>query len=295
MRRFNKVLAALLVLVCCVLVIAAFVLLDGREEDKQTGLQEYQADVGQIASLRRSLQPGPTNDLETYERFAEAMMSKWSERPKEYYARMINELCGPLSSGRFDEDRQHIVAREYAMQALAEADAIPLETELELTGHVVTYMGRRRPEAEQWVRIRREDVEVRLHAWKRLLDTIDPTWDPNERLVAKVEPPVELGLPPGVAPEAIKDPKLRAEYQAAIERNRQKIERYTEQHRLRLRLKTFPKTTEDYIVQAYSTPPYNTDELKESLERYGIEEQTGLRILDAVSKNIEQQTKSESG
>jgi hypothetical protein len=42
-------------------------------------------------------------------------------------------------------------------------------------------------------------------------------------------------------------------------------------------------------------PPYNTDELKQLLERYDIAEQTRLKMLDAVAKNIEQQTKSESG
>jgi len=281
----------LLVFACCALAVAAFVLFNGEQKDKKTALQEYQADVAEIASLRQSLQPGPINDLDTYERFAEGMISKWSQGSKEYYARMINELCGPLSSGRFDEARQHIVARKYAMLALAEANDIPLETELELTGHVVTYMRRLRPQDAQWVRIRREDVQVRLHAWKRLLDAIDPNWDPNDIPAINLVPPVAAGLPSGVAPEAIKDPKLRAEYEAAIEKNSKKAVRYRRQSNMRKWLKRFPETTEEYIVAAYSTPPYNTDELKQLLERYGVEEQTRLKIIDAVTKNIEQQTK----
>ena len=56
----------------------------------------------------------------------------------------------------------------------------------------------------------------------------------------------------------------------------------------------FPKTTEDYIVTAYSTQPYNTDELKRLLERYDIAEQMRLKILEAVIKNIESE-KSKSG
>ena len=297
MKRSKKALIVLLLSACCALAIAAFVLFDGEQgeqKDKKIALQEYQADVAQIASLRQSLQPGPTNDLDTYERFAEGMINKWSQGSKEYYARMINELCAPLSSGRFDEARQHIVAREYAMLALTEANDILLETELELTGHVVTYMGRLRPQDAQWVRIRREDVQVRLHAWGRLLDAIDPNWDPNDpnnQFVRNVAPPRNTRMPAGVTPEAIKDPILRGEYEAAIEKNKQKLEEWNKQYRARMWLDGFPETTEQYIVAAYSTPPYDTDELKQLLERYSVEEQTSLKIIDAVTRNIEQQTK----
>ena len=66
MKRSKKALIVLLLSACCALAIAAFVLFDGEQgeqKDKKIALQEYQADVAQIASLRQSLQPGPTNDL----------------------------------------------------------------------------------------------------------------------------------------------------------------------------------------------------------------------------------------
>jgi len=90
---------------------------------------------------------------------------------------------------------------------------------------VITFMiGRRAPKGEKWAQIRKKDVEVRLHAWKRLVNAIDPTWDANDVPLVNVMPPLAAGPPggvaPGVAPEAIKDPKLRAQYEAAIEKNR---------------------------------------------------------------------------
>jgi len=292
MKKSTKWLVGLLVLACCVLVIAAFLVLQERNKDKPDALEEYRADVRQIKSLRQSLQPGPTNDLDTYERFAQGMIKKWSQRRKDYFARMINELCGPLSSGRFDENRQQAVAREYAMLALADANEIPLETELELTGHVVTSMYTpNAPKGQDFAQRRKKDAEVRLHAWKRLVDAIDPNWDPNEALLSPNAVAIELGLPgAGMAPESVRDAKLRAEYEAALEKNRQQIQRHTEQYKLQDWLKRYPKRAERYIILAYSEPPFHLEELKRYLDRYIPDEKTKARIVHAVETNIEKET-----
>jgi hypothetical protein len=131
------------------------------------------------------------------------------------------------------------------------------------------------------------DTKMRLHAWKRLLDAIDPTWDANDFPVINVTPPSASGAPSGVAPHAIKDPRLRAEYEEAIERNRQKAQRYSEQNRLHKWLKRFPKTAEEYIIRAYSKPPFDVGELKEFLQTYITDEETKATILHAVTKNTE--------
>jgi hypothetical protein len=90
-----------------------------------------------------------------------------------------------------------------------------------------------------------------------------------------------------MAPEHIDNPKLRAEYETAIQENRQKAQRYSEQNRLHKWLKRFPKTAEEYIVRAYCKPPFDAGELKEFLETYIADEETKVRILDAVTKNAE--------
>jgi hypothetical protein len=259
-----------------------------REMEKQ----EYKHALNQIKSLRKSLKPGPINDLKSFEKFADEIQTMWSRKSKEYYALLMLELCEPLSSGRFNEERQFALARKYALLGLAKPNQISLETELELTGHVITDMVTpRAPKGQEWAQQRRKDVQIRLHAWKRLIDSIDPNWDLNERLRSPNAVGVDMGLPGAVAPEAIKDPKLRAEYEAALQTNRDKIERYTKQSSLRKWLKKFKPRAERYIVRAYSKPPFNLQELRQYLDKYIADKKTKDKILDAVKKNMEKQTK----
>ena len=104
------------------------------------------------------------------------------------------------------------------------------------------------PKGEDFAQRRKKDVQIRLHAWKRLIDAIDPNWDPNDKPVRNVVPPTETGLPSGVTPEAIKDSKLRAEYIQAIDKNRKKAEKYLKQSKLLDWLKRYPKSVERDIV-----------------------------------------------
>ena len=76
---------------------------------------------------------------------------------------------------------------------------------------------------------------------------------------------------------------------------RQDIEKDTKQYRLHNWLKRFPKKTEEYIILAYSEPPYKMEELKQYLEKYKIDEKTKARIIDSVQKNIEERIKEKSG
>jgi len=257
----------------------------------QAEKQEYKEDMARIKALEKSFKPGPVNDLEEYEKFADEIQNKWRDRDKEHYARLMQEVCEPLSSGRFKGDRQYEVARKYALSVLEKSEEISIEMELELTGHVVTLMYTpNSPKGEDFAQRRKKDVEIRLHAWKRLLGAIDPNWDPNEVIWSPNAVGVNMGLPAGgIAPESIKDPKLRAEYEAALQENRQKIERHTKQYRLHDWLKSYPKSRERDIVLIYSEPPFNLEELKQYLGKYAVDEKTRARILEAVKKNMEKQ------
>jgi hypothetical protein len=252
--------------------------------------QEYKQDREHIETMKKSFKPGPTNDIKSFEKFADEIQRKWKSKDPEHYAKLMLEICGPITSGRFNTDRRFNIARKYALLALSDPNKINLETELELTGHVKTPMfGPYAPKELELADQRKKDVELRLHAWKRLIDAIDPNWDPNEELWSPNAVGADMGLPSGIAPEGVKDPKLRAEYEAALQKNREQIERYTKQYRLRDWLKRFPKRAEEYIIRAYSKPPFNLDELKEYLEKYAVDEKTRARILDAVTKNMQEQ------
>ena len=93
-----------------------------------------------------------------------------------------------------------------------------------------------------------------------------------------------------MSPEHIKDPALRARYEAAIQKNRQRIERRTEQSRLHSWLKQFPNRAESYIIRAYSKAPFNLKELEQYLDKYIADSKTKTRIVNTVTKNIEKHT-----
>lgn len=266
--------------------------LGASSEASKAEKQEYKQELARIKALEKSFKPGPVNDLKEYEKFADEIQKKWSQKNKEYYARLMLEICGPLSSGAFKDDRRYDLAKKYALSVLEKSEEISIEMELELTGHVVTLMYTpNAPKGEDFAQRRKEDVEIRLHAWRRLIDAVDPNWDPNELLLSPNAVAASMGFPGTIAPEGIKDPKLRAEYEAALQKNREDIERHTKQYRLHDWLKSYPKSAERYIVLAYSEPPFNLEELKQYLGKYAVDAKTRARILDAVTKNMEKRTK----
>ncbi len=200
-----------------------------RDEALRVETEEYSRDCDTIVSRLKSLKAGRTNDLVAYEDFANGIQNKWKSKGKENYARLMLGIAGPLSSRQFNDRRQYELARIYALSALAEPNQISLEVELELVGHVMTNMVGA-PVGDTWTQQRKRDIEVRLHAWKRLTDTIDPNWNAND------VPFINVTLPPGVeglagmAPEGIKDLTQRTQYEEAIKRNTQKAKNYHEQY-----------------------------------------------------------------
>jgi hypothetical protein len=278
------------VIVACLVVTA--ISFGVSSDSSEAEMREYKQDMARIKALEESFTPGLTNDLENYESFSDEIQKKWSAKNKEHNARLMLEICRALSSGNFRDNRRHDLARKYALSVLEKPEEISIEMELELTGHVVTSMYTpTSPKGEDFAQRRKKDVEVRLHAWKRLIGAIDPNWDPNEVIWSPNAVAASMGFPGTIEPESIKDPKLRAEYEAALEKNRQDIERHTRQYRLHNWLKRFPKRAEEYIILTYSERPFNLDELKQYLDKYIADKKTRSRILDTVKKNIEAQAK----
>ena len=65
-------------------------------------------------------------------------------------------------------------------------------------------------------------------------------------------------------------------------------------HRIKTirRLKRYLPQAEKYIVQLYSAPPYNNEELKQLLEKYKIDRKTQTRIINAVDANIQKEAET---
>ncbi len=290
--RFKSIFFCVLVFMVCLIVTS---ISNGatNQNNSDSQIQEYKQEFSNIKDVIHSLKPGAINDLEDYVRFADRIQQKWKTKDKESYGRLILEICGPLSSGMFKSDKRYDDARKYALSVLGKPDEIPLELELNLTGHVVTLMYTpNSPKGNDFARLRKEDSEIRLHAWKRLIDNIDPKWDPNEELLSPNAIAGTFGFPGTIPYSSISDPKLRVEYEEAMKENQEKIERFNNQYRLNDWLKRYPKRTEEYIINLYSEKPYNLKELKQLLEKYKIDKETQTRIIEAVTKNMKNQAKN---
>ncbi len=270
--------------------------LGGSPDRSAEDMQQYRNDCKSLISWLNSSPQRTSADLGGFEKFADDLDREWSKENREYHARLMLEICKPLSSGQFKDERRYVLARKYALSALERQDTIPLSLNLELIGHVTTFTSTTHaPEGEDFAQRRSKDVVVRLQAWRRLINAIDPNWNPDEHIMGEnIDPPAATGLPTGVAPAAIKDPKLRAAYEEEIQRNRQKAERYREQYEALKWLKRYPKRAEESIIAAYSQPPFKLEELRQALDIYLTDKETKTRILDTVEKSVEVQTKEKS-
>ena len=257
----------------------------------------YHLDRDKALSLRKAMAARKAVDLKTIEALGDELDRRWSGLNRECHARLLLEICEPLGSGKIKDKRAYDVARRYALSALAKPDRIPPRLELELVGYVVTPMigVTNAMGTNEFSRARRVDAQARLHAWRRLNSALDPKWNPDERITASVMPPIGVPIAASdMSPEGIEDPKLRAEYVAAIQKKQRELEARFEQSQLHDWLKRYPESAAGYIVDLYSRPPYDPEELRQTLDAYLTGKEAKSRILDAVRKNIAAQTRDTS-
>ena len=181
------------------------------------------------------------------------------------------------------------LSQKYALTALSKADTFSLELEIKILPFVAMDLAPRTKTDDvdsAWLKERAVKARLWLHAWQRLEREIDRNFNFDDRASLNVSPPEITVFPDGVTPEAIKDPTLRAQYQAAISANAEKAKKYDRQYMLRHLDKTFPAKAEQYIVRVYSQSPFNTEELKSYLNSYISDQNRRESILQQVAKNI---------
>lgn len=255
------------------------------------GNSEFSRDFNRAITLRNS------KDIKGLESLIKEIQSKWFRKDKKRYgALMVNALHSWASACRRSDKKPPMnIIRQYAAQALStynpnKPDNISIGTEFALVsilhGKYIYTKGERTD--EEWASYRRKGAERFFHAWKRLENAIDEDWDPNDIPEANVSPPKGIGIPgiPGMSPELIKDPVLRAEYEKAIERNREKIKIRNEQIKLRNIRKMYFRIVEKYLVSTYSILPYNNAELQSMLDSGVKDKKTKEQFLKAIEAMV---------
>ncbi|RSZ56206.1 hypothetical protein HF313_21790 [Massilia atriviolacea] len=120
--------------------------------------------------------------------------------------------------------------------------------------------------------------------WLIIFDAIDSELAPNDddtkQASLNVVPPLATGLPPGVSPEAIKDPALRAEYEAALAANDARNRRLSYQHRLRTE-EQFAEDSLLDLVRVASQP--ELADLRSRVAQSPLQAQRKIRLTELLT------------
>lgn len=237
----------------------------------------------------RMMKLSKDRDLQAMEKLGHEIERDWRAADAVKYAHLTLQLCGQLVSQHFGHSgKQGGLSQAFAMEALKEADKIPLELECELlerARHQLDVEGKT-PSGEGWAKMRKEQLKLWLHAWQRLEKTIDKNWNPDDVPEMDLKGLEGVSFVSGMTSCLTNDPKLKAKYEAAVEAFRKKREYYSEQHQIRQLMKSFYAEAEQYVIQAYSTPPFNLEELQQALDASLADQDRRASILNTVTKNM---------
>jgi hypothetical protein len=192
-------------------------------------------------------------NLESIEATVDKESAKWRERDRPSFITYMTKACSLLSSYDIgDMSKRASLLSRYAISVLTRED-LPLEEHV----HFVEFLMFDPLVIDEaaWKTLRKQKAELWLAVRRRVVSSIDPTFDFDDLPFINVPTPKGSGARAGSSPESIKDPKLRAEYKAAIARNSEKIQRSHDQLWLKQIVPHFYKDVERYLVNAYTRPP----------------------------------------
>lgn len=247
-----------------------------------------------------------SNRLDRFEQEAEALLQKWLTKETLLYYDLTVEVCNILGSVNLgDHRRESKMMIGYARRTLAksrelQAPEIPLDAELSLLRKIVGdpeyFEGKLSGAA--WAAHRTEKMELFARGFQRLAAETDEDHDFSKVLF--LQPPFPPGLVEsflngkdkggtirsGMAPSAIKDPKLRAEYEKLIVEHGREVEERRRQDTLRSFNKSFSRWIGQYIISAYLRPPHNTNEMEAYLEKYIKDEEVKRTIRTKYAEGL---------
>jgi hypothetical protein len=238
----------------------------------------YEEATAQLETL------GPRPDLDTLDSTASALEEGLRTGDPHDYLRFVVELCDRLNSYDLgDWPRQDRLVRRYSELALRTIQPQPLDIELHLLEHALAAVPPPETDPADWPALRRASAARWLDALARLEQEVDDTFDPADLPALNIAP-AGTGLPAGVAPEVVQDPRLRQEYEQAIARNTEYILRYGRQTELRRLRERYLPVAERYVVTSYARPPERPEELRELLDQYIAQPARRDALLAAVAR-----------
>jgi len=216
-----------------------------------------------------------TDDLQGLFDEADTIEKDWPDKNLKYYAKLVMELCIGLNTVNQADPAGQARIRAIAQRALekralgSDAD-FPLDAHLSLLGYVQPIREARlqRMRAAKDYGTRQREFEAWLEVLQRIERAHDPTWDPNTPMFRNISPPPGTGLPSGVAPEAIKDPELRAQYEADLRRMAELARRGKANQDLEYLRKRALRRIAEFVEYAYCRTREDFEELNSLLDEY---------------------------
>jgi len=192
--------------------------------------------------------------------------AQWSTWNQHSLVNLLRAACDQIASTRFaDNEGARALLHQYATLAFEKADDSLVDVRLHLlTSHLRVHERLIGLKVADFVRERRLSAEQWVKAWNRVDDLLDCRWDPGrpEFQVRPFIPPAHVPFRAGLAPERIADPKVRAEYEAHLERSHEVAEGNKLQRKLRKIKADDTGIVERYLIELYSMPPTADDEFK---------------------------------
>ena len=124
-----------------------------------------------------------------------------------------------------------------------------------------------------------------LQAWLAILVRVDLAKDPSftgdDPPATKVSPPTTPGGPaylPGVDPKQVRDPKVRADYERAIEQNRQKAAQSQRQWQWKALDIEVSEGAARFVKRYYSASPPDQQELRAEMEKTALSKERQRKL-----------------
>jgi len=243
--------------------------------------KQFQKDLESLHAFRvKNRKP------EDLRKFVIGVQNKWHQKDELNYLKLMLESCQVLRSPNYNDG---FLAYTYANTILKETKNIPLDIEIGFVECLWLQYDNTLVGAEKdWLQSRSEITKLWFHPLQRIEKDIDKNFNLNTVPANTVSPPPGSGIIlPGMPASAIKDPELRAIYEADIAKNKEQSKKYLYQHQLRNWRRTFTASLENYLILAYSKRPYNREELEHNLNLYVKDESFKKRVLAEVDKAIQ--------
>lgn len=248
---------------------------------------QYREDYLNIIAL------GKAKNLDGLLRFADRLDDRRNDTSLEKYGKLIHKIFVSMAND-FDETNLVEISRrsatalaffeeEYAKEVPPES----LDPYLNLQGWCLFskygggyYYHRRNLTDAAWVEMRHDIMTSWLKVWQRIEKSLDPNWDPKASISMSADPP--NGGMIGMSPDGIKDPALRAQYEAAIQEHAERNQWLWVQHKLHMLREQLAHGLEIIFGEMYSTPPMGHVELQGFLNIYLKDSEAKARFLKAV-------------